>query len=58
MQIGKKIDQPLNLNLEIATGKGENFENIKSKARYIADGRLEKIGDFTIDISLGKYKTF
>ncbi len=57
-QIGKKIDQPLNLNLEIATGKGENFENIKSKARYIADGRLEKIGDFTIDISLGKYKTF
>ena len=57
-QIGKKIDQPLNLNLEIATQKGANFDNVKSKARYIADGWLERIGDFTIDISLGKYKTF
>ncbi len=57
-QIGKRIDQPLNLNIDIAMESGASFENTKSKARYIADGWLERIGDFTIDISLGKYKTF
>lgn len=57
-QIGKRIDQPLNLNIDIATERGANFDNAKGKARYIANQRLEQIGDFTIDISLGKYKTF
>lgn len=57
-QIGHKIDQPLNLNVDIATNGGVSFDNVKGKARYIADGWLERIGDFTIDISLGKYKTF
>ncbi len=57
-QIGHRIDQPLNLNIDIATAAGTNFDNVKGKARYLADGWLEKIGDFTIDISLGKYKTF
>ncbi|MDE1768626.1 MAG: methionine adenosyltransferase [Candidatus Micrarchaeota archaeon] len=57
-QIGKRIDEPLNLNIDIATINGANFENAKSKARYIAEGWLENLSDFTIDISLGKYKTF
>ncbi len=57
-QIGKRIDHPLNLNIGIAVNHGSNFDDIKSKASYIADGWLERIGEFTIDLSLGKYKTF
>ena len=57
-QIGKRIDEPLNLNVEIATENGTAFDNAKSKARYVAEGWLENLSDFTIDISLGKYKTF
>jgi hypothetical protein len=37
---------------------GANFDNIRSKAHYIADGWLDNIGKLTLDISLGKYKTF
>ncbi len=57
-QIGKRIDEPLNLNIELATENGTNFDNARSKAKYVAEGWLENLGDFTIDISLGKYKTF
>ena len=57
-QIGHRIDQPLNLNMEISAASGANFENLKGKARYIADAWLERIGEFTMDISLGRYKTF
>ncbi len=57
-QIGKRIDQPLNLNMNMIVESGANFDNIKSKAHYIADEWLNNIGDLTLDISLGKYKTF
>ncbi len=57
-QIGHRIDQPLNLNLDIEAASGSRLENLKGKARDVADGWLEQIGDFTIDLSLGKYKTF
>ena len=57
-QIGKRIDHPLNLNINMIVENGANFENIKNKAHYIADGWLDNIGKFTTDIALGKYKTF
>ncbi len=57
-QIGKRIDQPLNLNMNMIVENGANFENIRSKAHYIADQWLDNIGKLTLDISLGKYKTF
>ncbi len=57
-QIGKRIDNPLNLNIELSTERGVNFDSLRSKAAYVADRRLEDISDFTVDISLGKYKTF
>ena len=57
-QIGKRIDHPLNLNIDMTTTDPKEFDTIKSKVNYIADGWLERIGEFTIDISLGKYKTF
>ncbi len=57
-QIGKRIDEPLNLNIELYTENGTNFDNARSKAKYVAEGWLENLGEFTLDISLGKYKTF
>jgi S-adenosylmethionine synthetase len=57
-QIGKRIDHPLNLNIDISADHNANFNDVKDKAAYIADGWLENIGQFTIDVSLGKYKTF
>jgi S-adenosylmethionine synthetase len=57
-QIGHKIDDPLNLNINLIVEKGANFENIKSKSNYIAENWLENIGKFSLDLSLGKYKTF
>ncbi len=57
-QIGKRIDEPLNLNIELETEGGSNFENAKSKAQYVAESWLDRLGEFTMDISLGKYKTF
>lgn len=57
-QIGKRIDHPLNLNIDLATHDPKEFDAIKNKVNYVADGWLERIGDFTVDLSLGKYKTF
>ncbi|MEM3839183.1 MAG: methionine adenosyltransferase [Candidatus Micrarchaeaceae archaeon] len=57
-QIGKRIDQPLNLNINLILENGANFDNIRSKVNYIADGWLDRIGEFTTQIALGKYKTF
>ncbi len=57
-QIGKRIDQPLNLNINMIVESGANFDNIRSKAHYISDQWLDNIGKLTTDIALGKYKTF
>jgi S-adenosylmethionine synthetase len=57
-QIGKRIDEPLNLNMNVIVESGANFNDISSKATYIANGWLEEINKLTMDISLGKYKTF
>ncbi len=57
-QIGKRIDEPLNLNIELETEGASNFENARSKAQYVAESWLDRLGEFTMDISLGKYKTF
>ncbi|MDE1851912.1 MAG: methionine adenosyltransferase [Candidatus Micrarchaeota archaeon] len=57
-QIGKPIDEPLNLNIELVTESGANFGNVESKARYQAEKWLEDLKNFTIDISLGKYMAF
>ncbi len=57
-QIGRKINEPHNLNINLITENGSDFNNVSGKARYVAEGFLEDIATFTIDISLGKYKTF
>ncbi len=57
-QIGRKISEPHHLNINLVVEEGADFDAIKGKADYIAAGYLEDIGKLTLDISLGKYKTF
>ncbi len=57
-QIGKPINEPHNLNMNLILDKKADFEKLSPKATYIAQGFLENIGRFTGDIALGKYKTF
>lgn len=57
-QIGKPIDDPLNLNMDIAVMRGSAFENLRSKAQYVAESWLENLEKFTVDLSVGKYGTF
>ncbi len=57
-QIGKRIDEPHNLNINTIMEKGASLESIRGKINYIAEGMLDQIGQLTLDISLGKYKTF
>jgi S-adenosylmethionine synthetase len=57
-QIGKRISEPHNLNINLILENGANFENIRGKANYIAESYLEDMARLTLDISMGKYKTF
>ncbi len=57
-QIGRKISEPHHLNINLVVEEGADFDAIRGKADYIAAGYLEDIGKLTLDISLGKYKTF
>ncbi len=57
-QIGRRIDQPQSLSVRLSTEDGAKFDAVKSKADYVSGHWLERIGDLTTDISLGKYPTF
>ena len=57
-QIGRKISDPHNLNINLITEDGSDFNSVSGKARYVAEGFLENTAQLTLDISLGKYKTF
>ena len=57
-QIGKGINEPQNLNMNLRLADSRDFERIKDKARYIVEQRLEHIKEFTLDIATGKYSTF
>ena len=57
-EIGRRIDEPSHTNISVAVENKSEFENIKSKVQYIAESWLERIGEVTSDISLGKYSVF
>ncbi len=57
-QIGRPIDQPHNLNIDIINEEGSDFSVVNEKARRVADSWLDGITDLTMDILLGKYKAF
>lgn len=54
-QIGRKINDPKNLRLEII---GEDIEKIKSKVIAICEETLNETKELTRNIILGKYHTF
>lgn len=55
-QIGRPIDDPKNLNLELVLDDKKELERIKSKVHSIAEGHLSKIGQFSDNFINGKYK--
>jgi len=57
-EIGRRVDEPSHTSISVAVENKSEFENIKSKVHYIADSWLERIGEVTSDISLGKYSVF
>jgi S-adenosylmethionine synthetase len=57
-QIGRRIDDPSHTNISIAVEDKSELENMRSKARYIAESWLDRIREVTTDISLGKYNVF
>jgi len=57
-EIGRRIDEPSHTSISIAVENGSDFEKVKSKVHYIADSWLERIGEVTSEISLGKYSVF
>jgi len=57
-EIGRRIDEPSHTSISVAVENKSEFENIKNKVHYIADSWLERIGEVTSDISLGKYGVF
>ena len=57
-QIGKRISEPHNLNINLITEQQGDFEKLKGKVYYTAESMLDNLSQFTLDISLGKYKTF
>lgn len=57
-QIGKRISEPHNLNINMITEDKSDFENLRGKVNYVAEGMLDNMSQLTYDISLGKYKTF
>jgi S-adenosylmethionine synthetase len=57
-EIGRRIDEPSHTSISVIVENKSEFENIKSKVHYIADSWLERIGEVTSDISLGKYDVF
>ena len=56
--IGRKIDDPKNLNIKLIMQKGEPLDRVKGKVEQVADGMLERLGDITRDIALGKYGVY
>jgi len=57
-EIGRRVDDPAHTSISVAVENKSEFENIKSKVHYIADSWLERIGEVTSEISLGKYSVF
>ena len=57
-QIGKKISEPHNLNINMITEEKSDFEKLRGKVNYVAEGMLDNMSQITLDISLGKYGTF
>ena len=57
-QIGRRIDDPKNLSIDIIMEKGQKLAPINSKVRAIAQEKLNNIATITKELTNGKYKMF
>jgi S-adenosylmethionine synthetase len=57
-QIGRPIDDPRSVYIDVVMEKGAKIDPIASKVRGIASGTLENIGSITKDMANGKYEMF
>ena len=54
-QIGRRIDDPKNVQIEISASDKAEYERLSGKAKLIAEGALESMKDFAYDFVNGKY---
>jgi S-adenosylmethionine synthetase len=57
-QIGRKIDDPRNLAINVVMERGKRIDPIVGKVRDIAEDSLLNIADLTRDIAEGKFTTY
>ena len=57
-QIGRRIDDPKNLSIDIIMEKGQKLASINSKVKDIAQEKLSNIATMTKELTNGKYKMF
>lgn len=57
-QIGRRIDDPKNLSIDVIMEKGQRAGVINSKIKGIAQESLNNIATITRELSSGKYKMF
>jgi S-adenosylmethionine synthetase len=57
-QIGRKIDDPENLGVELKMDKGEKADAIRSKVKDIAEDALSNIEYITHELADGRYSLF
>jgi S-adenosylmethionine synthetase len=57
-QIGRRIDDPKNLSIDVIMEKGQKLSSINSKVKDIAQEKLNNIATITRELTNGKYKMF
>ena len=57
-QIGRRIDDPKNLSIDVIMEKGQRLSSIDSKVKGIAQESLDNIATITRELTSGKYKMF
>ncbi|MGC8687701.1 MAG: methionine adenosyltransferase [Candidatus Micrarchaeia archaeon] len=57
-QIGRPIDDPKSMHVEVLLDAGEKISNVSSGIKYTADSYLENLDKISEQIVLGKYPVF
>jgi S-adenosylmethionine synthetase len=57
-QIGRRIDDPKSVYIDLIMAKGEKLESVRTKLNDIAQETLNNLAYITQEISMGKYEMF
>ena len=55
-QIGRRIDDPKNVQIEISAANKAEYERLSGKAKLVAESALGGMKDFAYDFVNGKYR--